>query len=390
MNFGVQLWAYRIAPRYAVAYTAQQNTVTFKEGDVIRQNIELPAEGFLGAKIQWTTSDATAITAKGVYQSPDEEKQVTLTCTITCEDVSYTRVFHVTAKASEDLPEGDYLTDCVAHYPFTSKTTPNQIDKTQKPTFKALGNGTVPTIGRDTQRGNNVLHQYFGDINNASYTVMDNPLKGLSSLKGLTIAMWLKMTADNNWDAIWSFTNKEANDATSRLYMTGNAYVGFNNGSGTWFDLNHPNNGSTNYLPTDQWVFVVMVMNSSSISLYVDGVKKAQKSFAGSAAYSTALSFLRTAPYLQLGTGSFWGSADCFIDDLLIYKRALTAKDVNLLTIMAGRTGTDYTGIGMRSLSPAPSPVRAGSWYDLSGRKVEGRNLPRGIYLVNGRKVVIK
>ena len=45
------------------------------------------------------------------------------------------------------------------------------------------------------------------------------------------------------------------------------------------------------------------------------------------------------------------------------------------------------------SLTPAPSPVRDGNWYDLSGRKMANGKLsnvqlPRGLYIVNGRKVV--
>ena len=209
----------------------------------------------------------------------------------------------------------------------------------------------------------------------------------------MTIAMWVKMTSNNDWDAIWSFANKEANDATSRLYMTGNAYVGFNNGSGTWFDINHPNNaGSTKYLPADKWAFFTMTMTSSGITIYVDGERKTQKSFAGSAAYSTALAFLRSAAYMQLGTGSFWGSADCYIDDLLVYKRALTADDVKLLTIMAGRTGTDYTydAIDYVSLDKNPRSSAEGI-FDMSGRRVaKGASLPRGIYIVNGRKVAVR
>ena len=52
--------------------------------------------------------------------------------------------------------------------------------------------------------------------------------------------------------------------------------------------------------------------------------------------------------------------------------------------------GDDETGI---SLTPDPSPVgegSAGAWYDLSGRKVHNGQLPRGIYVNNGKKVVIK
>lgn len=395
-NCGVQLWAYHIDPRYAVAYTARANEVSLQDGQTVNANIDLPATPYLGAKITWTSSAPSIISSKGRYIVPEQTTEVTLTCAITCDNVSYTRTFTVTAAADDELPDGDYLTDCVAHYPFTSKTTPNQIDRTQKPTFKALGSGTVPTIGRDAERSNQVLHQYFGGNADASYTLMDNPLKGLSSLRGMTIAMWLKMTSANSWDAIWSFANKEANEATSRFYMTGNAYFGFNNGSGSWFDINHPNNTTTNYLPVDKWAFITMTMTSSGIVFYVDGVRMAQKSFGGSAAYAAALTLLRTAPYMQLGTGSFWGSADCYIDDLLVYKRALTATDVKLLTIMAGRNGTDFTGV--EDLTPDSSPQADGNIYNLAGQRIgsstngttPNSTLPRGLYIINGKKVMVR
>lgn len=389
-NVGVQLWAYHMKPRYAIAFTALKNAVSLKDGDIIKSNIELPAKAYFGATIKWTSSDATVINANGVYKAPSADTEVTLTCTITAENASYSHSYRVTAAAADDLPDGDYLTGCVAHYPFTSKTTPNQIDKTQRATFKALGSGTVPVTLRDAQRSSYVVHQFFGDKDNASYVVMDNPLNGLSSLKGITIAMWIKMTGTNNWDALWSFADKEANEATSRFFMTGNAYIGFNNGTGTWFDINHPNSATTEYLPADKWVFLVAVMNSSSVTVYVNGEKKAQKAFAGTAAYSTALAFLRKAPYLQLGTGSFWGSADCYIDDLLVYKRALSAKDVELLTIMAGRAGTDYTEVQdvYESLS---RPIQDGV-YDLSGRRLinNGTPLRPGLYVIKGRTIRIK
>lgn len=57
--------------------------------------------------------------------------------------------------------------------------------------------------------------------------------------------------------------------------------------------------------------------------------------------------------------------------------KALTAFDVDGIT----------TAIG---LTPAPSPVGEGNWYDLTGRKILNPQLHRGIYIVNGRKVVVK
>ena len=53
---------------------------------------------------------------------------------------------------------------------------------------------------------------------------------------------------------------------------------------------------------------------------------------------------------------------------------------------------------GIESLTPNPSPTGEGSIYDLEGRKVgdnsqlstRNSQLPKGIYIVNGKKVVIK
>jgi len=38
---------------------------------------------------------------------------------------------------------------------------------------------------------------------------------------------------------------------------------------------------------------------------------------------------------------------------------------------------------------PTPSPSRAGGeWYDLQGRKIEGKPMQKGVYVYNGKKVV--
>ena len=45
---------------------------------------------------------------------------------------------------------------------------------------------------------------------------------------------------------------------------------------------------------------------------------------------------------------------------------------------------------GIRSITPAVSPMSDGSFYTLDGRKLSGKPTQRGIYIVNGKKVVIK
>ena len=45
---------------------------------------------------------------------------------------------------------------------------------------------------------------------------------------------------------------------------------------------------------------------------------------------------------------------------------------------------------GIRSITPAVSPMSDGSFYTLDGRKLSSKPTQRGIYIVNGKKVVIK
>ena len=57
-------------------------------------------------------------------------------------------------------------------------------------------------------------------------------------------------------------------------------------------------------------------------------------------------------------------------------------------------------GTGIDGLSPSPSQIGRGVIYDLQGKKItqaipplgEGRRglLPKGIYIMNGKKVVVK
>ena len=50
--------------------------------------------------------------------------------------------------------------------------------------------------------------------------------------------------------------------------------------------------------------------------------------------------------------------------------------------------GEETTGI--LSLSPNPSPNREGRWYTIDGRRLSGKPTAKGVYINNGRKVVIK
>ena len=97
--------------------------------------------------------------------------------------------------------------------------------------------------------------------------------------------------------------------------------------------------------------------------------------------------------YFYLGLGSFWGSADCCIDDVMIYNRELSATDVRALNTMENRV-SDFTigegGTGIEDIEDASLTVRTSrkGMYDLTGRQVT--NPTRGLYIINGKKVLIK
>ena len=53
-------------------------------------------------------------------------------------------------------------------------------------------------------------------------------------------------------------------------------------------------------------------------------------------------------------------------------------------------TFDDEVATGIGSLTPNPSPVGEGSVYTLDGRKVNGQPTRKGVYIVNGKKTIIK
>ena len=66
--------------------------------------------------------------------------------------------------------------------------------------------------------------------------------------------------------------------------------------------------------------------------------------------------------------------------------RSLTAFDINF--------SSESTGIREINTDPAPSPAPTGvgrsAWYSLDGRKLDGKPTKSGVYIREGKKVVIK
>ena len=65
------------------------------------------------------------------------------------------------------------------------------------------------------------------------------------------------------------------------------------------------------------------------------------------------------------------------------------------LEVNSSSGAPEFVGFGKdeeTSLTPCPSPKGEGSeyWYDLQGQKFCGKPTKKGVYVVNGQKVVIK
>lgn len=238
-------------------------------------------------------------------------------------------------------PPADKSAKLVAKYTFENDLV-NTLDPASAGEALAQANGKTPTFEENAERGSTVLHQYFGfsDEESISYTKFRNPLKGTEELYGASISLWINRTDGNVWDAVWSFLDEDNSDEVEgRFYLTPNAYLGFN-GTGGYFDCNWPDD-VTNAIDVGEWNMVTVTIDASGFVIYINGkpvydIKnhvawKSDGPAPDKFNYQYVIDLINSASDFYLGYGSWWGSADLLIDDLLIYKNALTATEVTAL-----------------------------------------------------------
>ncbi len=396
---GVNVWGSKMDPQYAVAYNVNNTVLPVKNGAVVSRNLDLYLPMRYGATIEWGSSRPDIISNTGKYAPAEENVPVDLTARIACGPYFWQTTYHVTANR-EIIPSGDYLSGIKAYYNFDDEKFVNAYNTAQQGVMFRQPNGTRPSLTEDVARFGKVIHQYFGypGANSCSYTRFVNPLRGTECPDGFSISLWVNRTDDNAWDAIWCFYNPtEPANSGSRLYLTGNSYIGYNDGRGNYFDVNHPSKATCDYIPVGQWTLVTLTFSKENgCKLYVNGIRKNNMAFDASTGgtpknfdYSGMLDFVRKAPYLYLGYGSFWGSADVMMDDLLVYDRELTSADVRALNTMSNRVtdftlGEDGTAVDHITTDGTIRP-QTGTIYDLTGRKVTAPK--KGLYIVDGQKV---
>ena len=405
---GVPVWGYKLKPQHAVSYNYLSNTIAVSAGKTYSANIELMFPTTDNTTLTWTSSEPNVISETGKYNPQETVTSLTLTGRLECADYFWEQSYDIKAQRATS-PGGDYLTGLVAYYNMDESPCYNAYNTEEHTTFGTTG--TRPTLVEDYSRFGKVLHQSFGVQKNNSSTRMPNPLLDKNDLTGFSVSMWVKRTDENMWDAIWSFFNgTTAAAAGARLYFTGNSYLGYNDNAGTYFDINYP--GETTYtdIPVGQWAHVTITFGPiNGVRIYVNGTNKTVHSVASSSGttkvrelpYTEVIEKVTGMKYFYLGLGSPWGSVDCYLDDIMIHNRELTAADARALYTMANRV-TDFTkgegGTGIETIqnskflngSSVTSAERKinNEIYDLQGRCVTKPT--RGLYISNGKKTLIK
>lgn len=299
-------------------------------------DLNLPTNGEYGAVINWSSSNSDVMTDDGQVKEISSDTEVTLTNTITKGNYNYKKQYKIMVKVPQ-IP-ADTTTGLAASYNFDEGIV-NSVNDSQKGIAKALAAGTKPTLEYSKERGSNILHQYFGfeSEKTTSYVEYNNPLKG-KNLTGATVSLWVNRQDTDVWDAIWSFYDTDNSDGyDGRLYLTPNSYLGYN-GTGGFFDCNHPDNGTLETITPKEWKLVTVTVDKDNFGIYVDGqlvYDKTTNNAYGSTEGKTYTAFganllkvLASADYFYTGYGSWWGSAPLLLDNLKIYDRALSVIDV--------------------------------------------------------------
>lgn len=401
---GVPVWGYKIREKYQLARQVNTQTIPVAGTRRVSGSIDLYNVPLLpGVDLQWTSSEPDIISSEGRYNPAGltENADVQLTALETCGDYYWKQAYNVVAQ-KDTIPAVDYKSGMLAYYNFDASPVVNILNAEQTANLRRTTPAEKPELEEGGVRNGSVLHQFTTTTENRySYAEMPNPYYGLSLDDGATIAFWVKPNDDNLWNCIWAFYNASQK---KRFFMTPNAYLGYSDGT-DYVDINHADR-ATHYLTPGQWSHIILTISpDNGISIYVNGALKASSGYAyrgsvdgksiskkADVDFTLFLRFMQECPNFYLGYGSFWSSADMHIDDLMLYNRVLTSQELRGLYTLANRV-YDFAGDltdAIEIVENGKRPANNTSTYDLSGRKVAPASLKKGVYISNGKKIIVR
>ena len=394
---GVHIWGYKLRGDYALAYQLKNHKIPVTAGQTISANLNLCEIPLIdNVTMEWNSSHPEIISSGGRYNPAGltDNVDVELCMHIASGKYFLEQVYEVKAK-KETFPTSDWSTGMVAYYNFDNTPPTNSMNPTEQASLLKNGSNKTPTLRTDDIRNGSYAHLTFGANGHESYVSLSNPLHGEDIATGVTLTFWLKRDDNNPWDALFAFYNSDDN---SRLYMAGGSYTGYNDGKGNWIDINYPTVYTEEPIGIGRWHLVtVTVSRSQGVKLYVDGTPVDSYTYAGSLNgaeiskgsafdYGLIVDHITRSPQLTLGYGSFWGSPNVSIDDLVLHNRILSRSEINGLKQMLNRVYDISLSTGISA--PHGTAPAESSLYDLSGRRLE--HPQGGIYIRDGKKMTVR
>ncbi len=212
----------------------------------------------------------------------------------------------------------------VATYEFEDEKLDPMIFKTHGVTDDA-----VPSLAQDERKGN-VLSLPAG-----GWVLLHNPLNQVTCQEAASLTFWMKQiptvdVADDGTETVspqdlasplFAFTNESEN---AHLYFSANGWLDYSAPDGEWSE-NNPADFATGYMPQGEWNYVALSVRNDGYDLYVNGEKKVAKNVTDFDC-SKLVAFMNSVPNLTIGSPD--ASEAWMIDDLKVYRNALTAKEI--------------------------------------------------------------
>jgi len=228
---------------------------------------------------------------------------------------------------------GSLLTGLVAYYKCDSATGTTLPDSS--------GNGNNGTLVSSGATGYTFSAGMVGNaltLSGAGQGYVSIPPTVFANATDITIATWVYVTTSQNWQNVLDVginARLANNTSTGTIYMN---LVPKNGGTNLAFAItsngfNNEQTLTTTALPTGAWKHVAVVLTTGRAILYVNGAQ-----VVASTAVTLRPADLGAIDYAFIGKSQF--SADPYfdgsIDEIRVYRRALSAAEVAALTVYSG------------------------------------------------------
>lgn len=311
------LWGYKVNdPTVAIRMTMDK---VIRIPNTVATDIPLPTTGVGGSTITWRSNSVAIADDGSVPHLFDEDSKVSMTATITNNGYEYSKVYEFTVPGNTKLSSDS---DVVLKTFYTD----TELDMSR------LQTGKCPKV-------DNPFYYTHEDIS-----------------EGATVSFDIVRTAaSDRLSNIISFNNK-----LGKLYFTGGSYLGYNDFNDHYMDANL----NANFLPGEDYLLDNIKVNikieilSSGFNVYQNGTKVYSSAevkmgtvpggFSNNNPETTILSWLKTAPELNFGSGNFWNDLifkGKISDVVCSYKQP--AMDVNGSTVpsLSGLYTQDYESV---------------------------------------------